>query len=255
MRIEIPGRGKGIPRGASAKRLGSTQTSFLSPTPLDAIPRKKNPEPRIPTNRSHPAQVSPRRKRAGPKELRIEFLRKSIHLLIAAVPTLSTIDRGLAIALLFMGTLGYAIFETLRRRGIPIPLVSRITMLAARRRDSGKFVAGPVTLGLGALLSVILFQEPAASVAVYTLAFGDSLSSLVGKWFGRIPMPFTRGKSLEGSVACFAATLAAAWATTGSFGPSLWVALVATAVEAIPAKDWDNILLPLAVGMVASLVY
>jgi hypothetical protein len=168
MRIEIPGRGKGIPRGASAKRLGSTQTSFLSPTPLDAIPRKKNPEPRIPTNRSHPAQVSPRRKRAGPKELRIEFLRKSIHLLIAAVPTLSTIDRGLAIALLFMGTLGYAIFETLRRRGIPIPLVSRITMLAARRRDSGKFVAGPVTLGLGALLSVILFQEPAASVAVYT---------------------------------------------------------------------------------------
>lgn len=195
------------------------------------------------------------RARATPDEIRIEIVRKSIHLLIGLTPLLASLNRPVTMVLLASGTAVYAAFETCRRHGIQIPVVSRLTSAAARRRDSGKFVLGPITLGIGALLALVVFDEPAASVGIYTLAFGDSLSSFVGKTVGRWTLPLTRGKSVEGSLACFSVTLAAAWAVTGRFLPSFVVAAVSTIAEALPLKDWDNIVLPLVAGAVASFVY
>ena len=195
------------------------------------------------------------RARATPDEIRIEIVRKSIHLLIGLTPFLASISRPATMILLGAGTAVYATFETCRRHGIRIPVVSRLTSAAARHRDAGKFVLGPITLGLGALITLMLYHEPAASVGIFTLAFGDSLSSFVGKTVGRWTMPFTRGKSVEGSLACFSVTLAAAWAVTGRFGPSMAVAAISTFVEALPLKDWDNILLPLIAGAAATVMY
>jgi dolichol kinase len=160
----------------------------------------------------------------------------------------------MTIALLAAGTCGYAVFETLRMKGIHIPLISAITAKAARLRDAGRFVKGPVTLGLGALASVLFFSQTSASIAVYILAFGDSFSSVVGKTIGRVKMPFTKGKSLEGSLTCFLVSLLSAFAISREFGPSLIIASVSTFVEALPAKDWDNILLPLAAGLTSTLM-
>ncbi|MEN6364006.1 MAG: diacylglycerol/polyprenol kinase family protein [Rectinema sp.] len=202
-------------------------------------------------------QTRPRRwrERADPAEIRTEAIRKSIHLVIALIPLLATLNRTLTLILLAAGTCVYIASETLRRRGIRVPIVSALTAASARNRDSGKFILGPVTLGTGAFLSLLLFPEPAASIAIYTLAFGDSFSSLIGKTVGRIPMPFTRGKSLEGSLACFTVTFASALAITARPGPSAIVALVSTLVEGLPLKDWDNIALPLAAGITSILVY
>jgi len=189
------------------------------------------------------------------EELRIEVLRKSIHLLIAFVPAFASLSIGLAMGLLGGGVLTYACCESLRIRGIDVPLVSRITAKAARRRDSGKFVLGPVTLGLGALLSLLLYPNPAASIAIYALAFGDGLSSLVGKAFGSVRLPFTRGKSLEGSLTCLSAVFISSLAVTGDALRSLIVALAATIVEAAPTKDFDNIILPVLTGAAAALLF
>lgn len=201
----------------------------------------------------YPARAN-RRKKVTREEIAIEFTRKSIHLLIAFVPFLLSISKSGTIILLSAGTAGYAIFEALRMNGITIPFVSALTVRAARLRDAGRFVTGPVTLGLGALISVLLFDIPAASVAIYILAFGDSFSSLVGKTLGKYQIPFTKGKSVEGSLTCFAASMLSALVVTGKPGESLIIAIIATFVEAIPAKDWDNIILPLATGIAASLL-
>jgi dolichol kinase len=67
-------------------------------------------------------------------------------------------------------------------------------------------------------------------------------------------MPFTKGKSLEGSLTCFLVSLLSAFAISREFGPSLIIASVSTFVEALPAKDWDNILLPLAAGLTSTLM-
>jgi dolichol kinase len=193
--------------------------------------------------------------RAAPwaREIRTELIRKSIHLLIGLTPTLAAFNFGLTVALLGSGILVYSYAELLRVNGYEVAVLSKITAMAARKRDMGKFVLGPVTLGLGALISLALYPEPAAAIAIYALAFGDGLSSLVGRTFGTIRLPFTGGKSLEGSITCFIAVLSSAYAVSNKLGASLFIALTASVVEAAPTKDFDNILLPVATGLAAML--
>jgi dolichol kinase len=189
-----------------------------------------------------------------------ELLRKAFHFLIALVPALASFNKMFTLALLAAGTLAYAVMEYFRRKGIAIPLVSRLTEAASRRRDMGRFVLGPVTLGAGAFLTLLIFPLPAASIAVYALAFGDGTASLAGKFFGRIRPPFLLGKSVEGSAACFLGVFISAWLYTvytgaGNFPVALAAALTATVTEVIPLRDWDNIIIPLATGLAVWLVF
>ncbi|MBU0936765.1 MAG: phosphatidate cytidylyltransferase [Spirochaetes bacterium] len=188
-------------------------------------------------------------------EISTEFIRKSIHLLIAFVPLLADWNKVFTIFLLSSGTLVYAYSEYLRMAGFRIPLISSVTALAARKRDAGHFVLGPVTLGIGALMALVLYPNPAASIAIYALAFGDGLSSLAGRIFGTIRIPFTGGKSLEGSLTCFLAVLTSSYSVTADLPRSAIIASVATVAEALPSKDFDNILLPMITGLVAVFLF
>jgi dolichol kinase len=181
-------------------------------------------------------------------ELKTEIVRKTLHFLIALSPGMAAVNRPLTVALLMLGVLFYACMESFRLSGMAIPLISSVTVMAARTRDQGRFILGPVTLGLGALISLLLYPSPAASIAIYALAFGDGFASLVGKVFGRIRPAFLLGKSVEGSAACFIAVIIAAYAVSGNFGLAVFAALIATVVEALPLEDYDNIALPLSVG-------
>jgi dolichol kinase len=186
-------------------------------------------------------------------EAKSELVRKSIHFLIALSPGMAAVNYHFTVALLMLGVLGYTIMELLRLAGIKVPVVSALTSMASRPRDRGSFVMGPVTLGLGALLALLLFPSPAACIGIYALAFGDGFAGLVGKLFGRIRPAFLFGKSLEGSMACFAAVFISAYLVSHSFTVSIAAALSATTVEALPLEDYDNIALPLIVGFTAQL--
>ena len=186
---------------------------------------------------------------AAVSDIKTEALRKSIHFLIALSPSLAALNYTLAVAALGFGTLGYAVMEQLRLSGVQVPLVSALTRMASRPRDAQGFVLGPVTLGLGALLALLLFPFPAASIAIYALAFGDGFAGLAGKLYGRIRPDFLLGKSLEGSLSCFAAAFTAALLVSRSPLVAFAAALTATAAEALPLEDYDNIVLPLLVGI------
>ena len=183
-------------------------------------------------------------------EIKTELIRKSIHILIAFTPVMAAYSRYFTVMLLMAGTLLYTGMESLRLQGVHIPLVSSLTCMAARSRDAGRFVLGPVTLGLGALLALLLYPSPAASIAIYALAFGDGIASLVGKIFGRIRPAFMMGKSLEGSFACFFMVFLVSYQVSHDYRLSFCAALSATLVEALPLEDYDNIVLPLAVGFI-----
>ena len=186
-------------------------------------------------------------------EARTEAIRKSIHFLIALSPPLAALSRPFTVLALMAGVLGYTVMELLRLSGVKVPLVSALTRMASRPRDAYGFVMGPVTLGLGALLALTLFPPPVASIAIFALAFGDGFAGLIGKLYGRLRPAFLFGKSAEGSVACFAATFVAAYCVSHSLIVSLAAAAAATTAEALPLEDYDNIVLPLAVGMVIQL--
>lgn len=182
-----------------------------------------------------------------------EIVRKSLHMLIALVPSIATITGVTpALALLGFGVLTYTGAEYARIHGRSVALISSLTVIASRPRDVGHFVAGPVTLGIGAMLALLLYPAPAAFLAIYALAFGDGVASLVGQAFGRIRI--MRGTTLEGSLACLVAVFSVSIAVTGNLATAVIVAVSATILEALPTDDMDNIILPVGVGLVATLL-
>ena len=186
--------------------------------------------------------------------LQTEFVRKSIHLLIASIPLLASINLSITIGLLTAGTIIYSYSETLRCSGSPVFLISNITMIAARDRDRNKFVLGPVTLGLGALLTLLLYPNPAAAIGIYALAFGDGLSSIFGKLLGKRVIPFCGGKTFVGSITCFVAVFITTYRICGEFQKSLIIAIAATLIEVLPLKDFDNLLIPVGTALFAQLL-
>jgi dolichol kinase len=188
------------------------------------------------------------------RDIKTEVLRKSIHLLIGLSPVMAALNYPATVALLLAGTLGYIQMESLRLAGIRVPVISSLTDMASRSRDRGRFVMGPVTLGLGALLALLMYPSPAASIAIYALAFGDGFASLVGKLVGRLRPSFLRGKSVEGSLACFSAVLVTAFHVSHNWNIALVAAFTAMVTEALPLEDYDNLALPLVVGLVVSIV-
>jgi phytol kinase len=180
-----------------------------------------------------------------------EVVRKSLHLLIALVPVLASIDLAATFVVLAVGTLFYAFAETSRLQGMPIPVVSDLTLIASREKDRNGFVLGPVTLSLGAMLSLLLYPLPAATIAIFALAFGDAFASLVGTLVRGPRVPLLRGKTLSGSIACFLAVFLVTLRVTGQPSSSLVIAAAATVLEGIPAGNFDNIIIPFGVGLVA----
>jgi dolichol kinase len=154
--------------------------------------------------------------------------------------------------LLACGTIFYAFAESSRRQGNPIIVVSDLTVVASRDRDKTGFVLGPVTLGLGAMIALLLYPEPAASIAIYALAFGDGFAALVGRVVGGPRIPFLCGKTFSGSLACFGAVFLMAYHVSHQPAESLVIAGVATVLEGFPAGNFDNIIIPFGVGMVAT---
>jgi phytol kinase len=189
-----------------------------------------------------------------PSALRHEILRKCIHLLVAFVPSLAAFNPMVAMGLLAAGTLLYVFAEQARQRGLSVFVISEITVLASRDRDRGHFVLSPVTLGVGAMLALILYPLPASSVAIYALAFGDGFASLAGKVFGTTRIPLSGGKTIQGSLTCFIAVFVVTVGITGSVGRSAAVAGAATLLEALPTGDFDNIVLPVGTGLAALLL-
>jgi dolichol kinase len=187
-------------------------------------------------------------------ELKTEVVRKSIHFLIALSPLMAAINRPATVLFLMAGTLGYTLMEYLRLNGVKVPVISSLTSMSSRSRDIGHFVMGPVTLGFGALLALFLYPSPIASIAIYALAFGDGFASLVGKFFGKWRPAVLCGKSVEGSLACFTSVFISAFAVSNNVNIAFIAAFTATVVEALPLKDFDNMAIPVTVGLAVQFV-
>lgn len=180
-----------------------------------------------------------------------EVFRKSIHLCSAFIPLFLSFYYWPVITLLCLALAGYCLSEFARLKGIEVPVVSTITAVAARKRDENKFVLGPVTLVIGIIFSALLWEPEASRIGIYALAFGDGCASLVGKIWGRVHIPYTKGKTVAGSLSCFFAVFASSFAVTHNASLAFLLGIIATFVEVIPMTDFDNIVIPVLIGGVA----
>ncbi|MCR5217159.1 diacylglycerol/polyprenol kinase family protein [Treponema sp.] len=179
-----------------------------------------------------------------------EIFRKSIHLCSATIPFLLKAAYWPVLILLCSAVIFYSVCEFLRLKGHTVPLITEITNAAARKRDENKFVKGPVTLCTGIIITALLFDPVSAAVGILALSFGDGLASLCGKLFGRVTIPFTEGKTVAGSLSCFTAIYISCAAVCQIYGiagagRALVIAGAGMLIEVMPIKDMDNILIPI----------
>ena len=178
-----------------------------------------------------------------------ELFRKSIHICSSLVPFFLALAYWPVIILLILAVIFYTICELLRTRGVEIPLISKITEIAARKRDENHFVLGPVTLACGILIAALLLPLEYARVGIFALAFGDGLASLIGKLFGKITIPGAHGKTAAGSLTCFFAVFVSTFCCCGNCFVALCVALCAMFIEILPLSDFDNLIIPPVIGV------
>ena len=108
------------------------------------------------------------------------------------------------------------------------------------------------------LLTLLTFPKTIALISIYTLAIADPASALVGITWGR--RRIVPGKSVEGSVAFFAATavittVVLRLTTIVAAGPialaALAIGLAGAIFEMLPLRLDDNLTIPLFVGFAA----
>ena len=100
------------------------------------------------------------------------------------------------------------------------------------------------------MAALCYYPDPAASIAIYALAFGDGIASLVGKLWGRRLVYRNGRKTVAGTLACFLAVFASSYSVIRTVPLSLFAAAVATVLELIPLKNIDNLIIPLGTGLI-----
>ncbi|MDP6924556.1 MAG: haloacid dehalogenase-like hydrolase [Candidatus Scalindua sp.] len=181
-----------------------------------------------------------------------ELRRKGIHTCALFIPLLAGVNYMLALELLLAITVVYAVSECARLNGVCFPVLSYITSSCVRSGERRRFAFAPVTLALGVLLSLVLFPTLIAYVTIAILACADSLATIVGKFYGRIRIPYNHKKSIEGSAAFFITALICA-AIYLPLKTALIVSLVSCIIESLPVNH-DNITIPLGTGLFLSLL-
>lgn len=119
------------------------------------------------------------------------------------------------------------------------------------RRNNLPF-KGAIEFGLGCFIATILFNETIAIACIAVLALADSLSTLVGYYFGKHKLPINKKKTWEGSTTFF---LVSFFILTLFSNPlnAFILALIVTFTEMFPHFD-DNLSIPLALGIAMSLI-
>ncbi len=149
--------------------------------------------------------------------------------------------------LILLGILAAVIGETIRQYDLrrPIPLFSRL--LRTCRRDTSE--RGFIYYFIGLALTYAFFGSyiPIANAAILILTIGDAASTLIGKLYGKHPLPYKPNKTFEGSIAFI--FIGFIGALTQVNPPIAFIgAFIGSLVEAYTPIE-DNITTPLIAGV------
>jgi phytol kinase len=140
-----------------------------------------------------------------------------------------------------------------------------------RTGDRREILRGPLFYGiLFVALTLIYWKDSLIGIpALMMLCGGDGIADIVGRRVSSPNLPWSREKSLAGSLSVFAGGwlltifIFAVYVWMGAFSgpvsrflvPVTWVALGATLVESLPFKDVDNLTITIASVLIGHLVF
>lgn len=151
----------------------------------------------------------------------------------------------LAVFLLYSISLAY-------KNNLRLPVVAWLIDISERREVIKHSPArGALMFLIGSALAVLLFEPPIAASAVAVLALGDAFSTIAGRRYGTLSIPYNPEKSIQGSLA----GLAAAFFGAAVILPPPYALLAAAAGmvgESLPLKIDDNVVIPMFSGAAVS---
>jgi phytol kinase len=141
----------------------------------------------------------------------------------------------------------------------------------SRTGDRREILRGPLFYGIVFILITLIYwkDSPIGIPALMMMCGGDGIADIVGRRVDSPKLPWSREKSVAGSLSVFAGgwlltvLIFAIYVWTGEFAaplsrfilPSGWIALSAMLVESLPYKDIDNITITLVSVLVGYLVF
>jgi len=233
----------GVSIGFRAVREVRARARFVVDEPnLDAIldlilhPRGKSAPP---AEEQHPIPLGP-----WYPELR----RKVLHGTAALVPLLLWFAPQAVAPVLIVAAALYAAAEGLRLNGVQVPVLTWFWRSVLRQREQRVLAAGPLTMALGVGWSLFFYPSRVACACIFILAFADSAACVVGERWGRLRLPYSHRKTLEGTLAGALIGICAASVFVEPFS-ALAGGAVAGFVESLNLRDWDNFWVPAAAGL------
>ena len=141
----------------------------------------------------------------------------------------------------------------------------------SRTGDRHEILRGPLFYGLVFVaITLIYWKDSAIGIpALMMMCGGDGIADIVGRRVNSPKLPWSREKSVAGSLSVFAGGwlltifIFAVYILIGAFSPPLtrfllpvtWIALGATLVESLPFKDVDNITLTVVSALIGHIVF
>jgi dolichol kinase len=181
-----------------------------------------------------------------------ELKRKSIHLLMIAIPVwyYFTPQRWGVLGLIIAMT-GTVVMDLLRLTDDRLRQFFLRFFKSLIRSHEEEHLLGSTYFMIAALISVLVFDKMIAISALTFLVLGDTAAAVIGKRFGRA---IYWGKSLAGSFACFICCLVIGFLLLDNSQVILFGALAAAIAEALPVPMDDNMRVPIASGFVMQFV-
>jgi len=193
---------------------------------------------------------------------RAELLRKALHVFALVMPVgIVLIDRSITLPVLGALAVVALVADVARHRVRPVYEIVNAIFAPIMRPEEKPPFGGPIVFNgatwmcTSAALCVLVLPATIAAASLAILMVGDAFAAIVGRRWGRIRYPWS-DKSLEGSIA-FVVTgwlIALPFGLAGDpvLGPGLLLlgAVISAAVEAVPLRINDNVLVPLAAGLV-----
>ncbi|MEW6604300.1 MAG: phosphatidate cytidylyltransferase, partial [Thermoproteota archaeon] len=103
------------------------------------------------------------------------------------------------------------------------------------------------------LASLLIFPAPFNYAAIAVVTLGDGFASIAGRLYGRNKIPYTGGKTVEGSAVGLVCAFAGA-AIFVSPTTALIAATIGMTVELLQLRITDNLTVPLLSGLSISII-
>ncbi len=141
----------------------------------------------------------------------------------------------------------------------------------SRTGDRREILRGPLFYGIVFVIMTLIYwkDSPIGMIALMLMCGGDGLADIAGRGIRSPKLPWSKGKSVAGSLGMLVGgwvlavfivgVFVAARVFPGPFAayllPITWIALAGTLVESLPLKDVDNITVTLAAVLLGYLFF